>query len=524
MVGGFVLDKKRKGLKPRYIVFISATLILIAAYAVYLLIAGSSYSVPMLSAGTIDTSSFEIEMSADGIVEVEKINEPQKLSGDLENVFIDLRSVKSGDVTLTIKYVEDLSAIDDEFKILKGMSDGDYLNEQEREIELSVLPFGFIYDRTNDSFNGLWMIWLLISAITIVLIVTLILSLNEKGRNGDFSYSMVALCGLIIFLTLSVLLTSVFILIFDHEYLNFMSTRGLAELLFDSGKVFIIITIFPLLIFAFLLSLSNIVLVKREGFTPRNLLGFLLGLALIAGMVLLFILGKSADTENTLQHYLSKVLNTALSYILCYFECMLIATAFCAFLSKRFKVKNPIDYIIILGCSIRSDGTPTPLLRARIDRAISFDNEQSEKYDRRAKFVPSGGQGSDEVISEAECMKRYLVENDIPESRIIKEDKSVNTYQNLAFSKKIIEEDSGDIDSVNAAFSTTNYHIFRSYTLAKKLKFKVSGLSAKTKYYFFPNAFLREFIGLLWEKKHVHLIFVGAISLFFAVIYLLIKY
>ena len=121
-------------------------------------------------------------------------------------------------------------------------------------------------------------------------------------------------------------------------------------------------------------------------------------------------------------------------------------------------------------------------------------------------------------------MKRYLVDNGVPENKIIKEDKSVNTYQNLAFSKKIIEEDCGDIDKVNVAFSTTNYHIFRGYTIAKKLKFKVSGLSAKTKYYFFPNAFLREFIGLLWEKKYVHLIFVGAIAFFFAIFYLHIKY
>lgn len=518
------MDKKRKGLKPRYIFFIVSSLTLITAYAVYLLIAGSSYSVPILSAGKIDASSVSIEMSDKGIVEVDKIKEPQKLSDGIENVFIDLHSKGSGKVTLTIRYREDLGAVADDLRYIKGMPDGEYINEQEKMIELHVLPFGFIYDWTNDSFTGLWMVWLLIPAITVLLIIALIVSLNEKRKNGDFSYSMVTLSGLIFFLTLSVLLISVFILIFNSEYLSFLSTKAISEMLFDSGKFFIYITIAPLLIFAFLLSLSNFVLVKREGFSPHNLLGVLLGFALIAGVVILYMLGKSVNPENTVQHYLSRVMSTAFSYIFCYFECMLIASAFCAFLSKRFKVNGPMDYIIILGCSIRPDGTPTPLLQARIDRAISFDNEQAAKHNRRAKFVPSGGQGSDEVISEAECMKRYLVENDVPESRIIKEDKSVNTYQNLAFSKKKIEEDSGDIDSVNVAFSTTNYHIFRSYTLAKKLKFKVSGLSARTKYYFFPNAFLREFIGLLWTKKHVHLIFVGAISLFFAVIYLLIKY
>lgn len=523
MAGGFVLDNKKKKLKPRYIVFFTVSLTLIAAYAVYLIIVGSTYSVPIVSLGRVDSSSIDIKMSDDNIVEVVKINEPQRFSDGANSVFIDLHSINSGKVTLTLHYQEDLSAAGDEYNIIKETQNS-FINQQEKEIKLNVLPSGFIYDETNDSFNGLWMLWLLVSAISVLLIVTLIIALKERVKNGDFSYSMITLCGLIIFLTLSVFLSSIFVLVFDRDYLSFISLKNFVEVLFDSGKIFIIITIAPLLIFAFLLSLSNIVLVRREGFSPRNLLGVLLGLAIIAGIVIMYILGRSSNTENNLQHYLTTVLNTAFSYIFCYFECMLIASAFCAFLSKRFKVNDPMDYIIILGCSIRPDGSPTPLLQARIDRAISFDNEQYEKHNHRAKFVASGGQGSDEIISEAECMKRYLVDNGVPENKIIKEDKSVNTYQNLAFSKKIIEEDCGDIDKVNVAFSTTNYHIFRGYTIAKKLKFKVSGLSAKTKYYFYPNAFLREFIGLLWEKKYVHLIFVGAIAFFFAIFYLHIKY
>lgn len=517
------MDNKKKKLKPRYIVFFTVSLTLIAAYAVYLIIVGSTYSVPIVSLGRVDSSSIDIKMSDDNIVEVVKINEPQRFSDGANSVFIDLHSINSGKVTLTLHYQEDLSAAGDEYNIIKETQNS-FINQQEKEIKLNVLPSGFIYDETNDSFNGLWMLWLLVSAISVLLIVTLIIALKERVKNGDFSYSMITLCGLIIFLTLSVFLSSIFVLVFDRDYLSFISLKNFVEVLFDSGKIFIIITIAPLLIFAFLLSLSNIVLVRREGFSPRNLLGVLLGLAIIAGIVIMYILGRSSNTENNLQHYLTTVLNTAFSYIFCYFECMLIASAFCAFLSKRFKVNDPMDYIIILGCSIRPDGSPTPLLQARIDRAISFDNEQYEKHNHRAKFVASGGQGSDEIISEAECMKRYLVDNGVPENKIIKEDKSVNTYQNLAFSKKIIEEDCGDIDKVNVAFSTTNYHIFRGYTIAKKLKFKVSGLSAKTKYYFYPNAFLREFIGLLWEKKYVHLIFVGAIAFFFAIFYLHIKY
>ena len=214
---------------------------------------------------------------------------------------------------------------------------------------------------------------------------------------------------------------------------------------------------------------------------------------------------------------------SAVSFAFCYLECMLVSTIVCALFSTKYKIKQPADYIIILGCAIRDDGTPTPILRSRIDRAVEFDKEQSERSGKQAKFVPSGGQGSDEVISEAECMKRYLMEQGIPEERIIKEDKSVNTYQNMEFSKNVIEADAGDLCKANIAFSTTNYHVFRGYILAKKIGMKVKGLSAKTKLYFFPNAFLREFIGLLWEKKLTHLIFVILGTVFFASIYLLLQ-
>lgn len=109
-------------------------------------------------------------------------------------------------------------------------------------------------------------------------------------------------------------------------------------------------------------------------------------------------------------------------------------------------------------------------------------------------------------------MKRCLVELGVPGERIVKEDKSVNTFRNMAFSKKAIERDCGS-ESCNIGFSTTNYHVFRGYTLAEKLGMRVKGLSAKTKLYFFPNAFIREFIGLLVDQLWRHLSFIGAMIL-----------
>ena len=86
---------------------------------------------------------------------------------------------------------------------------------------------------------------------------------------------------------------------------------------------------------------------------------------------------------------------------------------------------------MILGCQIGRDGKPLPLLRGRIDRALAFYHKQLEQTGKQACFIPSGGKGKDEVISEAECMKNYLVAQGIDESLIYPEAQSATTQQNM---------------------------------------------------------------------------------------------
>ena len=73
------------------------------------------------------------------------------------------------------------------------------------------------------------------------------------------------------------------------------------------------------------------------------------------------------------------------------------------------KPKFDKDYIIILGSKIRDNGSLTPILQARVDKAIEFAKNQKEKSNKRIVFVPSGGKREDEIIAEAEAMKNYLV-------------------------------------------------------------------------------------------------------------------
>lgn len=80
-------------------------------------------------------------------------------------------------------------------------------------------------------------------------------------------------------------------------------------------------------------------------------------------------------------------------------ECFLIGAIICGALAARHVPEGEADYIIILGCAIRKDGTLFPLLRGRVDRALAFAEKQLERSGRAAVFVPSGGQGRNEVIS-----------------------------------------------------------------------------------------------------------------------------
>ena len=96
-----------------------------------------------------------------------------------------------------------------------------------------------------------------------------------------------------------------------------------------------------------------------------------------------------------------------------------------------------------------------------------------------AKVVVSGGQGSGEDISEAAAMKGYLVEHGLEEERILLEDRSVNTAENIRFSMELIEADwSGREAEPSLVIATNSFHVFRALRIAKKQGVtQVSGLS-----------------------------------------------
>ena len=170
-------------------------------------------------------------------------------------------------------------------------------------------------------------------------------------------------------------------------------------------------------------------------------------------------------------------------------------------------VKEKIDYLIVLGAGLKVDQI-TPLLKSRIDKAVEYYHKNDH-----AKIVVSGGQESDEMVSEAYAMSQYLLSIDIPEEDIILEDQSTTTYENLLFSKKLIMEDSNK-ENPSIYFCTNNYHVLRGALYAKKVKIDAEGIGAPTAYYFLPSALIREYIALIVQYKLFTVINILLIILF----------
>ena len=271
--------------------------------------------------------------------------------------------------------------------------------------------------------------------------------------------------------------------------------------------------ILPLIILLALYSIiTNIVLIYKEGFRFQNLLGIFFGIGIIMGAFasqFLFEIIKNINLINSI-FYFKKFIDISLNSVLCYFYCLTLATLYCNIMAARHRPKFDKDYVIILGSKIRKDGTLTPILQARVDKAIEFAKEQKEKSNKRIVFVPSGGKGEDEIISEAEAMKNYLIEKGISSKDIIVEDKSKNTYQNLKFSKQKIDEDNKNGKII---FSTTNYHVFRSGVIANNEGIDCEGMGSKTKWYFYTNALIREFIANLFNQRKQHFALITSINI-----------
>lgn len=330
----------------------------------------------------------------------------------------------------------------------------------------------------------------------VIALYQLISAFFKQIQYNPYSYNTIYYMGFSLFL-ISVLITGVLQTYQLFRYPDIYHLNDVVNVLYSSAKNYMLISAPFILIFSIALCISNISLIRHEGKRFVNFLGILLSFMLIAGEIFLFIADYYV-TGSLWEVMCHDLLTNLFAAFYLYCECMLIGAMVADVIAARYEPEKNKDFLIILGCGLRKDGTPTPLLQGRIDRALAFYQKQKEGTGKELMFVTSGGKGADEVISECESMKRYLMEQGIPESRIIEEDQSTDTFENMKFSKE-------KILAVNpegkVAFSTTNYHVFRSGLYARRVKMRAVGMGSKTKWYFWPNASVRELIGLFTEHR-----------------------
>ena len=190
--------------------------------------------------------------------------------------------------------------------------------------------------------------------------------------------------------------------------------------------------------------------------------------------------------------------------LLCYAECTVLSICIIGYAVLRIQPSYDRDFVVILGCSISRKGKVRPILKGRVNRAIRFAWEQEIRTGKPVKYVPSGGQGSDEPMSEGSAMELYLLSHSAEDYEVFPEKKSRNTKENLLFSKKVID---GQKKDAKVMIVTTNVHVLRSGMLARRAgMMNAQVIGSTTRWYFWPNAFLREMIAILLMCAGVHLI------------------
>ena len=152
------------------------------------------------------------------------------------------------------------------------------------------------------------------------------------------------------------------------------------------------------------------------------------------------------------------------------------------------------ETVLVLGCSVKGE-RPSRMLRQRIEAATEYLEKNPD-----SKAVLSGGQGPDEKISEAECMRRELVRRGIAADRLYLEDRSTSTEENVAFSAKIIEQNGLNR---HVTVVTSDFHCRRGMLLCQRAGLTASSTPAATDVYLLGTYWMREMLAVVKTVLHI---------------------
>lgn len=145
-----------------------------------------------------------------------------------------------------------------------------------------------------------------------------------------------------------------------------------------------------------------------------------------------------------------------------------------------------MDYLIVLGAQIRGTHI-TNSLKKRLEASEVYLKDNPDTL-----VIVSGGQGLGEDISEAEAMKNYLINHGVDEDRIIVENQSKNTVENILYSKRLIT-----MEDAKVALVTNGFHVFRAVSIANRQGISnIQGLSAPSDRILAISYYVREVLAV----------------------------
>ena len=352
-----------------------------------------------------------------------------------------------------------------------------------------------ILNEITGNFPGFYFIPLATGIIFVGLALWLFISFLKFKDEGLFSYRTVARLGIGIFF----LALGVFRLVFFIRNLDDTTFYTMLVSFAHSPMQFLVYTTPLTILFSFILIISNIALVADAGFKLPNLYASAFGVFIIAASAFGIWMNRSPDAA-----MFSNEFCIIYAGIFCYLECMFLAAVICAYVAGYKIPEFNKDFLIILGCPVGADGTLFPEIRGRVEKAMEFRKRQLTATGKKALFIPSGGKGDATRCSESQAMANYLMNHGIDESEILIENRSRTTLENMRYSKELTDSIKPD---AQIAFVTSNYHVFRSGILAMSqgLDRSLEGLGAKLRWYYWPNSFVREYLGLLGANYKLHL-------------------
>ena len=158
------------------------------------------------------------------------------------------------------------------------------------------------------------------------------------------------------------------------------------------------------------------------------------------------------------------------------------------------RTKNPAtfteDCALVLGCKIKGEKI-LPTLKFRLDKCLEYIQKNPD-----ALIIVSGGKGRGELVAESVAMKRYLISKGISADKIIEENQSKNTRQNMQFSKTLLDARFPS-RNYSVVCITTDYHSYRADKLSAKVNLAVSQYDAKNPWYSYPIAYCRESLSII---------------------------